>query len=299
MPRKIHASQGELGDCSHREEMYRSGRWQSQPKPYFIRGKAVHLAREFALWAYLEHGELPALPAVTEKAVADVEALDEEIDDREPWRRPATSEEMTEGIDAALPLIAGDYELALPKIAPSVEAVESFAELPIEDFDAVLVGSCDIRGRDPATRTALILDLKTAAKNPGVSAQVKADTSQQLSLYAVIHNALFGEIPMHCLDYLWPGKRKPKAVDGVDVLEFDRPMPGDVKYAMRRVVTTTRSAADLDAAVRRLRVKMDAVKHGWFPPAPTSGITSPCAGCFHRANKDPEQRCEYVADVRR
>ena len=297
--RKVHASQAELGACPHREEKKRLGDWQSQPKPYFIRGKAVHYGREFALSTYLKHGELPSLGAVTEKAVGDVEAAEGEIDDREPWRRESTEEELTEGIDSALPLIAGDYALALPTIAPHVEAVESFGELELEGFAAMLVGSCDIRGRDPMTKSATILDLKTSAKNPGTAAQTKADTSQQLTMYAVIFREAFGEMPTHCLDYLWPGKRKPKADPDIAVHEFKDTQPGGVKFVMRRVVTTSRSAADIDAGLRRLRVKLDAIKHGWYPPAPTTGITSPCSDCYHRANPDASQRCEYNPDIRR
>ncbi len=303
MTRKIHASYGEMGPCPHLEEQRRLGKWQSQPQPYFIRGKAAHFAREFALTMFIQHGELPSLAHVEEKAVGDTEAAEDEIDDREPWRRRSTEEELTEGIDAALPIIRADYAIGIPTIAPFVDAVEDFGEMGLTDdagepIDAVLVGSCDVRGHDPVTGTPTILDLKTTKSNPGAAAQAKADMSQQLSIYAIMHRAVTGKIPIHCLDYLWPGKRKPKSMDGVTVHEFKTPQPGDVKLVMRRVVTTSRSASDLDAAMRRLRVKLDAIKYGWFPPAPTSGMISPCASCWHRANPDPEQRCEYVPDVR-
>lgn len=289
--RKIHASQVEQ-ECPHRAHLYETREWVPEQRIPFLRGTAAHGAREYALRSYIASKTLPTLGELEERAVCAVEERVEEDEARGVTTQP---EWVTAALDEALPIVRADFALAIPEIAPHVLATEEELEVPIDGTSFVLTGRLDARGRNPVTGEGAILDLKTGA---GRSPQETADLSNQLSNYAILHRHHFGTIPTFALDHVWTMSKGPKketaARDGLQVCEVDGGADAHGQptklIGVRRRVVTSRSTDDLAAALRVLRLRIDAEEAGWFPPA-YGGWGSPCVRCPHWAHADPSQRC--------
>lgn len=292
MSHAIHCSRIEE-ECPHRAHQYEIRAWQRPPFVPFLRGSAAHAAREWALTRYMEDKELPSIAACQETGATALEIKVAEESER--GSLPPTPEEVTEALDVAFPLIEADCRLVLPRIAPHVLAVEEKLEASIGE-EWTLTGTLDARGRDPLTGFGTLSDLKTAERSPGDRAVVNAALSLQLSAYSLLHNLHYGTIPVLSLQYVWQMKRGPKA----ETIEKDNLLVCDLEdggVGVARTISTQRSPQDLDAALQRLRVRIDQEKHGWYVPA-FSGFLSPCSRCKHWGHEDPSQRCEYVPQVR-
>jgi len=199
-----------------------------------IRGKSVHVARDKSLAHKLAtEGEL--LPAEEIEAVARDEVVagfSGEV---------AIDEDMTfeqakgDTIDAAVRLSRLDYnEFHIP-IMPL--AVEEKITVEIPGLGRDILGILDLVDTDHDVR-----DCKTSAKTPNKDA---ADTSEQLSTYALLHRARWGELPRKVrLDGLVDLKSGPKAVS----------------------LESTRTMEEMDALLERYYAVIQAIDKGVFPP---------------------------------
>lgn len=284
MSRTLHASRVEA-ECYFREGQYEARAWLPPQRVPFLRGTAVHGARERALRAYLAE---KALPPVEELRDAAINAVATRVSEDEAKGIPTDDADETAALDEAIPIVEADLLLALPEIAPHVLAIEEELTVPVGDTGYTLSGRLDARGKNPVTGEGAIIDLKTGAPR---DAQAAADLSSQLSFYAILHRHHFGSIPTFALDYVWTMAKGPKAAtverDGLMVAELS-----DGRFGVRRRVTTHRSADDLTAALRLLRFRIDSEEAGWHPPA-YGGFMSPCSRCVHWGHEDPEQRCPF------
>lgn len=290
--RVIHASRIE-SECGWRDHQYAARHWHRPPWVPFLRGSAVHGAREWAIRHYMEAGDLPPVKECQRAAVGVVDARTADDMARGIIYE---DEQITEALDEAMPIIEADRRLLLPDTAPQIKAVEETLGVELGG-GWVLVGTMDARGVDPMTGTGLLADLKSSAKSPGAAAISHAALSLQLSAYALLHQVHYGSIPMTALQYAWAMKRGPKADtiqrDGLKVCDAE-----DGSGALvARVIPTTRSARDLDAARKRLRIRIDTEEAGWHTPA-QSGFMSPCQRCPHWGHEDPAMRCEFVTEVK-
>lgn len=140
-----------------------------------------------------------------------------------------------ESADMAVALAELHYTDLAPFIQPA--HVERPWRIAVRDAGYDVIGYIDIQ-----ETTGRLRDTKTSSRTPK---QEKADSSDQLTMYALASKALDGKIPTLTLDTLVKLKRKPKAV----------------------VLDTARSQADLDVLLRRIAVFLTALRKGVFPPA--------------------------------
>lgn len=299
---EIHPHNADGGACIYRSEQYERGLWIRPPWRPFLRGQACHAARSWALTRWLEDKELPKLEHVFDTLGEWVETEAETLGERGLEVSP---EEVTAIVDEAVPITEADYRLNLPVIAPTTVAVEEHLTMDLGE-DVVLDGRVDHRGVEPSTESQVITDLKTTKKSPGSQAAVSAALSLQLSLYDALVWHHFGSIPLHSLNYVWVMKRGPsKAVAKRDRIRV-QPIHGGVDaqgknltaYACARTLTTQRSATDIQAALRRVRMRVDSKRHHWFPPAYSGGFAPECARCPHWGHEELDQRCPWVPETR-
>lgn len=290
--RILHASSIET-ECGWRDHQYATDAWHRPPWRPFLRGTAVHGARQHALSSYMAGDGLPSVKECQQIAASVAE---DDAAEREQRGDHVDRDELTAAIDEALPIVEADVRLLLPQTAPMVHAVEETLDVDLGGGWS-LVGTLDTRGKDPMTGTGLICDLKTSGKSPGSGAITHSALSLQLSAYALLHEVHFGSIPLIALQYAWTMARGPKAEtigrDGLKVCDLET----GKGVGVARVIATQRSAADLDAARKRLRLRIDAEESGWHTPA-YSGFMSPCHRCAHWGHEDAAMRCEFVTQIR-
>lgn len=290
----VHPSSADGGDCPYRDRQYEVGEWVRAPKPYFMRGTMVHGARQWAVSYAQAQGDMPPEDDVIESGREHGKLRQEE--DAAKGVAPLEPEDFAEAFDEAVPLIQTDYRLVLPRVAPHVVAIEEKLEADLGD-DIILTGTVDLRGRDPVTETSTLDDLKTAAKAPGKDAVLRAALSPQLSLYAALLAAHGHGIPRMSLTYVWSMKRGPSDASieklGLRVTK----LPFDL-VGVSRTIPTTRSRADINAALHRVRIRVQREREGIYPPATASGITIPCMTCEHWGAGDPSQRCPFSPEER-
>lgn len=289
----VHPHQPDGGSCPYRSHQRERGVWWRESKTYFLRGSAAHDARKWALTRYMTTGELPSIDDCLDCARESIATRNEEEQERGGGLPPELVEAAT---DEALPIVATDCALVLPEIAPIVTAVEETLETEVAE-GVILRGTPDIVGVEPTTGTGIILDLKTAGKSPGKSAEQNAALSTQLSLYAALYYTKHGTFPLHALQYVWCMKKGPKKEtierDGLKTCEVE-----GFGVGVSRTITTQRSRADVDAALLRVKYRVDADRNNFHPPANPGGRVSECADCIHWGHEDPTQRCPFVTQTR-
>jgi hypothetical protein len=152
-------------------------------------------------------------------------------------------------------------------VAPTMNpvAVERQITVRPKDSDLVIRGTLDLVTLEPpriydftegeeGVRRRVVRDLKSSTKSPVKTA---ADTSQQLTFYAMVDGAEQGKLPdALVLDYL---VRTPKR-------QWFNHVP----------LTTTRTADDIAALVNRLNTAVEAAEKGVFVPA-TPGLSWRCS----------------------
>lgn len=291
-------------ECGHRESMYASGAWVEPAYPERVRGRAVHAAREKALREFLRTREFPPIESIEQAAIEKVDkdltgggAAEDLMSDDD---LAALTAERDAIVDEAVTFVRGDLALVLPLMAPHVIAVERrlHVELSGEGIDPgtwFLSGTPDSIGRDPTTGKLVVPDLKTGAK---AATQAALNASSQLSGYAFLAQAHYGEIPIlahHSLRILkrLPTTRGPH----LSVATVFRPN-GEKAVAVAERRATERSPEDLRAFVARLNVVVTAKREGIALPATASSFMSPCHRCPHRGAAVPSSRCGYVAAFR-
>ena len=214
------------------------------PAPRMLRGTVVHRAASAALLRKMEQHTLPTTAEARDLAATEFE---------QAWAGGVTlsAEETGEGVgtvrgrskDFAVDLAGFHVDRVAPGITPI--GVERRIVVKPRDSDLEIHGTIDLIDQTPTGE--VIHDLKTSEKSPNRDA---ADTSQQLSMYALIRTAEVGVIPERLiLDYLvrTPAKLEKKHV----------------------VLETQRSAEDLGAMVARINVAVESVRKGSFLPAPS------------------------------
>lgn len=294
MSRTIHAS-GIATDCLYRDHQYRTRAWLRPAWEPFLRGSFCHEARAWALNQYMTEGELPPLPDVLKAGQFGLETKIEQ--DLERGVLPPDAEQLDEAILEAQQITAADLDLVLPGIAPFVQAIEEPMTADLGD-GYVLTGTKDLRAVDPVTGTATIPDLKTKNKSPNAQDVQRAETSLQLTAYALLHRAAYGSIPLHAIDYVWTMAEGPKpetaAKYGIATCKIQTGRK-TFRIGCHRRITIHRTAADLRAGLLCIRTLIDADKAGFHYPAfLMSGIVSPCASCEHAGNEDHAQRCPFI-----
>lgn len=292
----IHPS-GADKECAYRDHEVAEGRWAPKAFIPYLRGTAAHGARRWALTRFMEDGELPPLNDVFDAATAEAEIRNSEDEQKGQGLSP---EEVRSAIDQARPIVATDYELAMPMIAPHVTHIEETLKISLGE-GVFIEGTPDLIGVDPLTGTATLPDLKTTENSPGAAAIINAALSVQLSLYSAMHLGTYGSIPLHALDYIWSMVKGPKAKtkdrDGIQTCEIPHGVDekGSPKTVVgcRRVIPVQRTRDDIDTALLRVRFIVDAERNNFYPHA-QSKFLSPCARCAHWGHPDPNERCPWV-----
>lgn len=211
------------------------------PSPRMLRGTVVHAVATQGLLRKLHGEDLPSVEEAKDLAATEFDAT---------WRGGVSlnQDEVMAGVrmveaeskDFAVDLSAFHVERVAPAIQPV--AVERKIIVRPKDSDLVIHGTLDLVASTPQGEA--IHDLKTSQKSPNKNA---AETSQQLSMYAVLRFAEVGTLPERLtLDYL---VRTPARLERKHV-----------------ALETTRTVEDVRAMVNRLNKAVEAVQRGVFLP---------------------------------
>jgi len=314
-PIEVHVTEVDwFYECAYRWSRQKViGDWGETNSRPFMRGRAVHHAREVALTNFagaVPEGEDPLCekghwPSFEELKRAGMARLEMDLggdhapfDDKTGdycWIEPDTGEVVpfSELMEEIEPYIEFDRNNILPRFEKAdIVAVEERWYLPIQSEalknDYVLTGKLDLLVREPVSGRLVNHDLKTGAR----ITQKDADLSPQLSGYSAGIQAKYDELPLHALGsprFLVgpPRNTGPGAV--VEQLE-------NGMWGVYETVSTDRGPDDILAYLKRLAMFLEMREHEWFPPA-KGGFMSPCARCPH-AFADGEERCDY-SPVRR
>lgn len=281
------------------------GDWPETNTRPFMRGRAVHAAREYALTTWKGSAEKVAdrkwptfeeLKEIGRSTIClglggDSAPWDDDLGDHF-WEEPDTGEKVPlhELEKEVEPYVRFDVEHVLPRYEHlEIVAVEERWHIPIEDDelkdDYVLTGKIDLLVRETASGRLALHDLKTGTKIQ----QHAADLSPQLSGYSAGVHTLFGEWPLHALGSPRFLKKCPKDIRPGSVVE----QIDDDLWGVYETVTTDRGPNDVAAYLKRLKMVLQMREAGWFPPA-KGGFMSPCQRCPHAFGKG-EQHCEYTS----
>lgn len=278
-------------ECGYRAEQYRRRAWVEPARPETVRGRGVHAAREYALKAVLAGKDLPSVEACEERAHSEVaEAFKTAADVADD----ALLSQMDAVADEARLYARADRLGVLPDLAPHVIEVESTIELPIQGDGLtgryVLTGRPDAIARSPIDGRLSVPDLKTSKYAPSPAT---VNTSTQHSLYSALVESKHGSRPVHSIDHVRILKTKPRAA----LAPNQRLVDLGTGSAVVTKIPTDRDAADVGAALRRLRFVLDAREQGFAPPAAAAFMSS-CHRCPHRGAQDSQQRCPWVPATR-
>ena len=231
-----------LEDCGERFRRRYIEREYVPPSPRQVRGTVVHRVASRALLRKLTEKTLPSAEETRDTAATEFERV---------WQSGVklSDEDLGRGIEA----VAGESKdfavdisaFHVTTIAPAITpiGVERRIRVKPRNSDLEITGTIDLIDQRPEGEA--IRDLKTSEKSPNLTA---AETSQQLTMYAMIRMAETGRLPAWlALDY---AVRTPK------------------KHETKHVeLRTTRDAGDIHALVNRINVGVEAVKRGVFMPA--------------------------------
>lgn len=233
------------------------------PSPRMLRGTVVHKVASTSMLRKLELKELPSVEEARDLAATHFE---------QEWAGGVSFEqEPTQESVAAAKAGAKDFAVDLSAfhtetLAPAIDpiGVERRITVKPKDSDLVIHGVIDLIDRRPGGE--VIRDLKTSEKSPNRDA---AETSQQLTMYAMIRLAEIGTLPSGLtLDYL---VRTPARLERKHV-----------------PLNTTRDRDDVGAMVNRINTAVEAVKRGTFVPANPDSWYCSRAWCEYYAS------CVYV-----
>jgi hypothetical protein len=212
------------------------------PSAKQVRGTVVHRVAREAYQRRLKNVDLPSVTEAKDLAATAFEkqwqggillAPDEAVDGLAHAKARAK--------DFAVDLSGYHVERVAPGITP--RAVERRIVVRPRDADIEIHGTIDLVATVPEGE--VIRDLKTTEKAPFANA---AETSQQLTMYAMVRQAEMGTVPHAlALDYL-----------------VRTPLRNEMSH---KPLTTTRSAEDIGALVRRINTAVAAVARGVFVPA--------------------------------
>lgn len=291
-------------ECGYRwSRQHVSGDWPETNSRPFMRGRAVHAAREHALLSWggkvegVEGGKWPTLEEMKEigrqRVLLDMGGemapWDAELEDyfAEMPGGTCTLGSLEQEIE---PYLRFDVEHVLPRYAAAeLVAVEERWHIPIDAPDLtelyVLTGKLDLLARDPLSGRLVNHDLKTGAR----VTQEAADLSPQLSGYSAGIHHLYGEWPLHALGSPRFLKQCPSALKPGAIAE----QLGEDLWGVYETVSTDRGPADVAAYLERLKVFLSMREAGWFPPA-KGGFMSPCQRCPHAFEADSVMACKYT-----
>lgn len=209
--------------------------------PAAVAGKVVHNSARASLLRKMETRALPSLEETMDRAADDFDNT---------WRGGVmlSKEEADEG-PAKVQARAKDMAVDLSgfhvgRVAPAIEPVGVERKIIVKprDSDIEINGIIDLIDNTPYGE--VIRDLKTSTKSPNANA---ADTSQQLTMYAMIRMAEVGKLPAAlALDYL-----------------VRTPEKGLKKHVP---LLTTRDGEDVRVLVARINTAVETVKRGLFVP---------------------------------
>lgn len=242
---KLHATDlGTLARCGVQFYYRRVEGIIVPPAIALVVGKATHKAVETNMQAKLATGQMAEREAIDEIGKASVKGDFERgvtLDDDE--KGVAIEKLRGQAEDKTVRLSGVHYSHLAPVIVPKFIERQWVLELPEEPMD--LCGRIDLQEED------CVRDTKTASKTPPLSV---AGGSMQLTVYALAARIMDGVIPTKfTLDNLVDLKT-PKAV----------------------VHETTRTMADIESLLARVKAVMRAIKAGNFIPAdPTSWCCAP------------------------
>jgi hypothetical protein len=294
-------------ECAYRYSRQKVvGDWPETNSRPFMRGRAVHKAREHALLHFSgqiegqedKKGSWPTyeeLVQIGRERLAldlggDMAPFDTELNDYF-WEEPDTGKKvpMEEIVDEVDPYVRFDVEHILPRFeGAEMVAVEERWHILIEDDDLQdtyeLTGKLDLLVREPVSGRLVNHDLKTGSK----ITQEAADLTPQLSGYSAGIHAQYGEYPLHALGSPRFLKRCPKEVKPGSVVEQIH----DDLWGVYETISTDRGPEHVAAFLSRLKMVLQMREQGWFPPA-KGGFMSPCQRCPH-AFAEGSQACPYT-----
>lgn len=239
--RLSHSQIDKLTSCGVAWKFRYLDRIKKAPASGMLRGRAVDKAVQRNLENKRDNGTLLPLEEVQDIASDTLRneweggvALDEE--ELEAGER-AVKGEIT---DQVVRMAATHATQVAPKLFP-VGVQERF-DVEIKGYDCHFVGYRDVREANGFTR-----DTKTSKKKPSGD---EADTSTQLTLYALAHKVEFGEYPRAVvLDYLVNYVRKP-----------------DEAFSLY----SSRGPEQFAALLRRIEAAVESIRAGIFIPADPS-----------------------------
>lgn len=228
-----------------------------------VAGGAVHKVARTALMRKMTDHTLPSVAEARDLAATEFAAA---------WREGVqlTPDEIAEGAgsaegrakDFAVDLSGYHVQAVAPAINPI--GIERKIVVKPKDSDIEINGVIDLIDQRPDGE--VIRDLKTSKKSPNKDA---ADSSQQLTLYALIRKAEVGRLPSSLsLDYL-----------------VRTPARGELKHIP---LFTVRDEEDVRGVVNRINTAVEAVKRGVFVPA------NPDAWWCSRSYCEYFATCPYV-----
>jgi hypothetical protein len=311
-PIEIHVTEVDwFYECGYRYSRQKiSGDWPETNSRPFMRGRAVHKAREAALH-YFDAAETVAnvreWPTFEELAQMGRELIVQDLGGEDaPWDPELEEHFWTEpdsGTKVPLselereiePYIRFDLEHVLPRFESlDIVAIEERWHIPIEDPDLslpyVLTGKIDMLVRETASGRLANHDLKTGAK----ISQEFADLAPQLSGYSAGIHQLYGEWPLHALGSPRFLKSEPRGElrPGSVVEEIE--VQGEKLWGVYETVTTDRGPEDVSAFLERLKMFLFMREEMTYPPA-KGGFMSPCARCPHAFAAEERLRCPYAS----
>ena len=200
-------------------------------------GKGVHLSQAKNLqWRFdNKHGE--ELPLDHCESIARDETV-AGIESGTLWKAGEDKASATaDAVDSSVRLAGLIHKDLTPQINPaSREDIERAWRVEFDGFPFALMGYFDV------VEESTVRDLKTKRKSPS---QGEADSSEQLTLYALARKVEAGKIPEVALDFAVDLKRGPKVV----------------------VQTSTRTDAHLDVELRRVEAAARLIESATFVPA--------------------------------
>ena len=263
MPKYLSISQ--INMATRCGEQYRRRYIEGQIVPpgiALVQGTACHKAREHVMSKRLATGTLcPVGEAQEAASVALKERWNEGVIIDGAFEGMSDKQAQGAAEDQAVDLSTLDYTHNLVDTIPV--AVEERVELVHASLPLPLVGVIDLRDDKK-----MIRDLKTAGKTPS---QNDADTSPQLTMYAMLHRLVKGEqesgLQLDCL----VKTKTPKAVN----------------------LQTSRDNDDIQVLLNRIARVVEMIDKGVFLPAPTDAWACSLKFCGFAST------CPYFAGKKR
>jgi hypothetical protein len=287
-----HSKLVKLARCGEQFRRDEVDREYAPPTSSMVRGTVVHAVAADShtrqLAGKAAHPDRPKSMVLRESLPGEDEAADLAATRFEYERKTNGIAIAEDDNDAPAPKVIGREKDSavrmsryfVTRVAPFVDPIAVEQKLVVEpkDSDIRVSGILDLVTVEPplvpgGPQRRGVRDYKTSQRSPNSN---EADTSEQLSMYALLDSLATGSIAdVFALDY---------------VVEDPRQFSGP---PYRVSLESTRTDEDVRVIVEKLNVSIDAVKAGVFLPAPPNSWWCSSRFCRHWAS------CKFVSKARR